>query len=94
MKKIFIVSYTHVSGEGLCLETQLKKFASEDEARECFKKTRLRAIQYVREEFEDEDEETRDVSVKDTENKDDYLKRTFIVCHDDGEMAEVKLLML
>lgn len=94
MKKIFIVSYTHVSGEEPHVLTGLRKFEEMEDALLYYEKTRLVAIKYVREDFEDEDEETRDVSVRDTENMDDYIKRSFIVCHDDGEMCEIKLLEL
>ena len=94
MDKIYVVSYTHVSGEEAHIDTRLKKFDNHDEALDWFKELRIFAIRYVREDSEDEDEETRDVSVKDTHNQCDYLEKSFIICHDDNEMVELKLRSL
>lgn len=86
MVDIFIVTTAHSVGEDEFLNTDVAVFTDEGEARKHFSAQRIRCIEMLREEFEDVDEETRDVSVRDF---DDMM---IGVCHDDGEMYQLRFV--
>ncbi len=81
--EIYIVTTTHSVPEDELLHADVAVFTDEGEARKYFSEGRIRCIKMLREEFEDTDEETRDVSVRDF---DDMM---IGVCHDDGEMYQL-----
>lgn len=81
----FIVTYTRSVPQESYLHSSSAIFPSIDEARKHYLRMRKIAIENVREEDDDTDEETRDVDVK------DFTDRVFVICKDDGEMAEVTL---
>lgn len=84
--EIYIVTTTHAVPEDEFLHTDAAVFTCEDEARKYFSGKRIMCIEMLREEFEDTDEETRDVSVRDS---DDMM---IGVCHDDGEMYQLRFV--
>ena len=81
-EQLFIVSSAHVcDGE---LTTSFAVFYDEDNAREHFAMQRKNAIRML-EEPDDDDEDERNVEEHFSPD------RCFLVCHDDGEMYEVKI---
>ena len=84
--EIYIVTTTHAVPEDEFLHANVAVFTDKGEAWKHFLEERIRCIEMLREEFEDTDEETRDVSVRDF---DDMM---IGVCHDDGEMYQLRFV--
>lgn len=84
--EIYIVTTVHAEPEDKSLLSQVAVFTDEDEARRHFAAQRLCYIEMLRQEDDDADEETRDVSVR------DFDDMSVGVCHDDGEMYQVRLV--